>query len=786
MILFWVVHTLRCVFQASEPVLFSNLLRTSASQNAETMDVSLTLDSAKTYMVDTTNLHSMTMRVCGAQNSNTLRFLQYHPNDFLFAIENATLNLESLSFDAKNSKICQGTTDTFCSLSNCVVDDCGHHPIFESDGWLSAISSKFTLPIGMTSHGLVHSPSETCHFVVSGSIFQDWRTTEQTSLTGTAFEQLDLSFCQFSNVSQTHRVSLQPLHQNLQMTSIVGCDLKEVENNLYGSLSRDMNNHNLIHAANTTFSRNFHSELNAYTTTYTTTQYTGINLQTSFSDCLFLGCTSTDNGAGLHHYSASPLTVSNSKFEGCRAEPSETENHIGGGLYFRSTSESAVSVSISGTAFVSCYAHVGGGIAVIPQTMLFMIQAELNNCHFEENSGAYQCACFYMLCINNPSIINTVLQDCAIPQQAAGGRIEKATGKFTLDSVSFLNLHAEANAAFCTDNHAGTSVISNIRVAGCTTNTNSPFVVGANVNQSQGSFKFENCFFEGNKEMTERITGASDISLNGEALYASKGIFVNCWTASGQPSLSITKVPKYDWIVTNEVIHVSNATGEDKLFCWVPGSECQTMTDVIGNRLGPWYVGKIAMDEGEYHETKLEMKNQTLVVEGSGKTKTTMIDGGSSETLFTITTGTLTASKIQFVPSASSHLITLSDDGTVSISDSCVETVEANVKLSKAVFSVSAGTLRLTGVDCSSLSFTDTTVLNLFSSLTRSLTLTNSSFSSISSDGSGSCICSTITTGQSVSIGEEGGSDSFSSCSSVGDGGALNERAEPVPRWEVL
>ncbi|KAK2963843.1 hypothetical protein BLNAU_1412 [Blattamonas nauphoetae] len=343
-----------------------------------------------------------------------------------------------------------------------------------------------------------------------------------------------------------------------------------------------------------------------------------------------------------------------------------------------------------------------------------------------------------------------------------------------MDSVSFINLQSNGNSAFALDGHLGTAIFSNLGVAGCTTDTNSPFVLGAGVNQTPGSFKFENCFFEGNKEINEHITGASDISLNGDAMYASKGIFVNCWTSSGQPSLSVNGSKYSDWIVTNEVIHVANATGEDKMFCWVPGSRCQTMTDVIGNRLGPWYVGKIAMGEGEYRETKLGMKNQTLVVEGSGKTKTTMIDGGSSETLFIITTGQLTASKIQFVPSASSHLITLSDDGTVSISDSCVETVGANVKLSKAVFSVSAGTLRLTGVDCSSLSFTETTVLFLFSSLTRSLTLTNSSFSSISSGGSGSCICSTITTGQSVSIGEEGGSDSFSSCSSVGDGGALN------------
>ncbi|KAK2963842.1 hypothetical protein BLNAU_1411 [Blattamonas nauphoetae] len=349
------------------------------------MDVSLTLDNARTCMLDTTNLHSMNMRVCGAEHSNTLSFLRERPNDFLFAIKNTTLSLESLSFDGRNSKICQGTTDTFCTLSNCVVDDCGHHAVFESDGWLSAISSKFTLPIGMTSHGLVHSPSETCHFVLSGSIFQDWRTTERTSLTGTAFEQLDLSFSQFSNVSQTHSAFLQPLHRTFQSTSIVGCDVREVENDLYGSISRDMNNHNLIHAANTTFSRNFHSELNAYTTTCTTTQTTNITLQTSFSDCLFLGCKSTTNGAGISHYSTSSLTVSNCKFDGCRAESKDSSvTPLGGGISFTSTSTNTVSVSISGTTFVSCYAYMSGGIDVRHSTGKLLLNAEMKNCHFEK------------------------------------------------------------------------------------------------------------------------------------------------------------------------------------------------------------------------------------------------------------------------------------------------------------------------------------------------------------------------------------------------------------------
>ncbi|KAK2948056.1 hypothetical protein BLNAU_17003 [Blattamonas nauphoetae] len=712
-------------------------------------------------MLDPTSLHPMNMRVVGADQRNTLTFVRECPTDFLFCIENTTLSLESLWFDGRNSRICHGTADTFFSLSNCVVDDCGHHAILESDGWLSAISSKFSVAIGMTSHGLVDSPSESCHFVLSGSIFQNWRTTEETSLTGTAFDQLDVSFCRFSNVSQTHSVILQPLHRTFQTTSIVGCDLNEVENNLYGSISRDMNNHNSIHAANTTFSRNFHSEFNAYTTTFTSQQNTSITLQTSFSDCQFLRCTSNANGGGIYHFSSSSLTVSNCKFDGCRAEPTQTLNTIGGGICFYSTSGSAVSVTVTGTTFVSCFAHTGGGVYTLHNSAFRNIKAELKNCHFEALSAVYQCAGFYLGYVNNPSISNTVIQDCSNPQFDGGGRVVYGAGKLTMDSISFLRLQAEGNGAFALDIHSGTAAFSNLRVADCITNNNSPFVIGTNIDKTgSDTFKFQNC--------------PTDIAFHGAALYASKSIFVNCWTASGQPSVYAKGESRHDWIVTNEVIQVVNATGVDKLFCWAPGNQCKTMTDVIGNRLGPWYVGKIAMGEGEYHERKLEMKNQSLVVEGSGKTKTTMIDGGSSGTLFTITTGTLTASAITFVPSTSSHLITLSSSGTVSVRDSSVQSLETNVKLSKSVFSVSAGTLHLTRVDCSSLSFTATTVLFLFSSSAHSLTLTNSSFTSISSGGSGSCIFSTITTGQSVKIGEEGGSDSFSSCSSVGDGGALN------------
>ncbi|KAK2948054.1 hypothetical protein BLNAU_17001 [Blattamonas nauphoetae] len=720
-------------------------------------------------MLDPTSLHSMNMHVIGADQRNTLTFVRERQTDFLFCIENTTLSLESLSFNGRNSRICQGTADTFFSLSNCVVDDCGHHAILESDGWLSAISSKFSVAIGMTSHGLVDSPSESCHFVLSGSIFQNWRTTEETSLTGTAFDRLDLSLCQFSNVSQTHRVSVQPLHRTFQTTSIVGCDLNDVENDLYGSISRDMNNHNLIHATNTTFSRNFHSEFNAYTTTYTTSQNTSLTSKISFSACQFLRCTSTTHGGGLCHSSSSPLTVSNCKFESCSASA------FGGGIAFISTSASAVTVNISGTTFISCSAHTGGGVYTLHNSAFRNIKAELKNCHYESLSAVQQCACFLMLHVDNPSITNTVIQDCSNTKYEAGGRVGSSEGKLTMDSVSFLRLQAEGNGAFALDDLFGTAAFSNLRIAGCTTVDNSPFVVGVNI-QKTGSdpLKFENCLFEHNCRTSGKATGPNDITLNGECVYASKETFQNCWTASGQPSVKAKGERHNDWIVTNDVIQVANATGEDKLFCWAPGNLCQTMTDVIGNRLGPWYVGKIAMGEGEDHERKLEMKSQSLVVEGSGKTKTTMIDGGSSVPLFTITTGTLTASAIKFIPSASSHLITLSDEGTVSVRDSSVQSLETNIKLSKSVFSVSAGTLHLTRVVCSSLSFTDTTVLFLFSSSARSLTLTNSSFTSVSSGRSGSCLCSTITNGQSVKMGEEGGSDSFSSCSSVGDGGALN------------
>ncbi|KAK2948057.1 hypothetical protein BLNAU_17004 [Blattamonas nauphoetae] len=726
-------------------------------------------------MLDPTSLYSLNMHVVGADQRNTLTFVRERPTDFLFCIENTTVSLESLSFNGRNGRICQGTTDTFCSLSNCVVDDCGHHSVLESDGWLSAIWSKFTLSIGMTSHGLVDSPSETCHFVLSGSILQDWRTTEETSLTGTAFDQLDVSFCRFSNVSQTHSVLLQPLHQTFQTTSIVGCDLNDVENDLYGSISRDMNNHNLVHASNTTFSHSFHSEFNAYTTTFTSTQNTSVTLRTSFSDCLFHGCKSTTHGAGIYHFSSSSLTVSNCKFDGCRAEPSQTLSTTGGGICFYSTSASAVTVNISDATFVSCYAHSGGGVSIRHNTGIPNIKAELKNCRFESLSAVYQCAGFILAYVDGPSITDTVCQDSSNPTFEAGGRVANAAGKLTMDSVSFINLRANGNAAFALDVHSGTAAFSNLRVAGCTTVENSPFVVGSNIDRTESdTFKFENCLFEHNYRTSGQGSSANDIALYGAALYASKETFKNCWTASGQPSVYAKQKNHDDWIVTNEVIQVANATGVDKLFCWAPGSQCKTMTDVIGNRLGPWYVGKIAMGDGEYHERKLEMKNQSLVVEGSEKTKTTMIDGGSSETLFTITTGTLTASAIRFVPSASSHLITLSDEGTISVSDSSVQTLETNMKLSKSVFSVSAGTLSLTRVDCSSLSFTATTVLFLFSSSAHSLTLTNSSFTSVSSGGSGSCISATITTGQSVKIGEEGGSDTFSSCSSDGDGGALN------------
>ncbi|KAK2962729.1 hypothetical protein BLNAU_2162 [Blattamonas nauphoetae] len=679
---------------------------------------------------------------------------------------NSTLSLGTLTFEEGKHGLCEGSADSYCSLTKCIVAFNGRTSLFESDGIVSVMWSQIEPSFDVSTSTLASSGPGKMALLLIGNSFTNWRSHE-TSLSGTDFARLDLSLCHFVNVSHMSSPRHQPLHQALQKTLISGNTLSQVENDLYGALFRDMNNMNEIHAINTTFTASYHSELTSYATQYPSTVDTS-TAGNSFQNCLFKGCRTGASGGGLFHNSAAPLSVTSCGFESCRSEATETVTGThGGGMCVLSTATAAVTVDIKKSTFKSCFAsHRGAGFDLRSGNAVRVLKITLEDLALESNSGG-NCVCFAAVHLTDPTLSNITCQDSNATNLEAGGRLEHVNGETKMTNILFLNLIAYGNSALAMDQLSGTVRFEHLKIANCRTDVNAPFGIGANlVNMPQGSITFTDCFFEHNVETTGQITGASDITLHGGSVT----------TASGQPSLSVKNVQNSEWIVTNNVIDVNNQTGQDALFCWIPGSQCRTMTDVIGNRLGPWYVGKIAIAEGEYHETKLMMKNQSLVVEGRGSAQTTMLDAGSDTTLFTITTGKLSASSLRFVPFASSHLITLSDEGTVSVSDSSVQTVEPSVKLSKAVFSVAAGTLLLTRVECSSLSFTDTAVLILFSSLARSLTLKNSSFESISSSGGGSCISTTISEGQSVQIGEQGGSDSFSSCSSDGDGGALNAK----------
>ncbi|KAK2962747.1 hypothetical protein BLNAU_2180 [Blattamonas nauphoetae] len=719
----------------------------------------------------------MNLNIFGTKQTNTLSLLRESGTKFLFSIKNSTLSLGTLTFEEGKHGICEGSADSYCSLTKCIVAFNGRISLFESDGIVSIMWSQIEPSFDISTSSLANSGSGKMTLLLIGNSFTNWRSHE-TSLSGTGIARLDLSLCHFVNVSHMCSPRHQPLHQTLQKTLISGNTLSQVENDLYGALFRDMNNMNEIHAINTTFTASYHSELNSYTTQYPSTVATS-TAGNSFQNCLFKGCRTGASGGGLFHNNAAPLSVTSCGFESCRSEPTETVTGThGGGLFVLTTATAAVTIDIKKSTFKSCYAsYRGSGFDLRSGNAVRVLKITLEDLTLESNSGMH-CVCFVAMYLTDPTLSNITCQDSNATHLEAGGRLEHVNGETKMTSVLLLNLIANGNAAFALDQLSGTVRFEHLKIANGRTNQNAQFAIGANlVDMPQGSITFTDCFFEHNVETTGQITGASDITFHGGSVtYPYREMFVNCWTASGQPSLSVKNVQNSEWIVTNDVIDVNNQTGQDALFCWIPGSQCRTMTDVIGNRLGPWYVGKIAMAEGEYHETKLMMKNQSLVVEGRGSTQTTMLDAGSDTTLFTITTGKLSASSLQFVPFASSHLITLSDEGTVSVSDSSVQTVVPSVKLSKAVFSVAAGTLLLTRVECSSLSFTDTAVLFLFSSLARSLTLKNSSFESISSSGGGSCISTTISEGQSVQIGEQGGSDSFSSCTSDGDGGALNAK----------
>ncbi|KAK2950579.1 hypothetical protein BLNAU_14471 [Blattamonas nauphoetae] len=235
---------------------------------------------------------------------------------------------------------------------------------------------------------------------------------------------------------------------------------------------------------------------------------------------------------------------------------------------------------------------------------------------------------------------------------------------------------------------------------------------------------------------------------------AASSLFVDaastCSLSSPDPSsLSITESPRSSvrGDTTTEHIHlpasivVDGVNGKDESLCWASESGCGSMSD-LSARLLAEYEWSISMKTGTTSEGPLQLTGKIIKIAGIGKDQS-ILESSQPSSLLSMSSGTVSFEDVGFTH----HSSLLSTDRTESL------------------FVVSGGRLSLTSVDVSGFSFALRHAIEM--SASGEISISSSSFSQISTSGSGSVLHSS-SSGKVSIVGT-----SFSSCSSSGDGGVL-------------
>ncbi|KAK2942888.1 hypothetical protein BLNAU_22184 [Blattamonas nauphoetae] len=209
-------------------------------------------------------------------------------------------------------------------------------------------------------------------------------------------------------------------------------------------------------------------------------------------------------------------------------------------------------------------------------------------------------------------------------------------------------------------------------------------------------------------------------------------------------------------------VHAGN--GEDKLFCWRSGEQCQTLTGLV-ERLGEDIAGSVQVAAGTSMERGLEVVgSQDLGVTGSS---TILKRGDESVPLVEVKSGTLSlTSFILTLGSSAGSSSLIKTNGTIELKSVTLlkgTTSTFNNPLIQAL----SGSISLSSVTVpNELTFSTCSLISIGSS---SLSISGTTFNQIKSTNPGSVISGSLEADNTISI----TSSTFKSCSSDSDGGVM-------------
>ncbi|KAK2941230.1 hypothetical protein BLNAU_23849 [Blattamonas nauphoetae] len=134
-------------------------------------------------------------------------------------------------------------------------------------------------------------------------------------------------------------------------------------------------------------------------------------------------------------------------------------------------------------------------------------------------------------------------------------------------------------------------------------------------------------------------------------------------------------------------IVIDEQAGVDEEFCWMRENGCRTMSETINDRTSGKFEGTFLLVSDSHSDSGVEVGQRKLVMKSQPETKATISDEGSSAVLFSISTGSLDLSSVDFSPHIESSLFVLSGAGELKVTDNVIDGSSlGEAELSKPLF----------------------------------------------------------------------------------------------------
>ncbi|KAK2955577.1 hypothetical protein BLNAU_9435 [Blattamonas nauphoetae] len=687
----------------------------------------------------------------------------------LFTLHNSSFSLFSGRLVSKRGEICSADEQSVFSLKSTLCDISTESPVFSVAGILQLASIELRVPNNQFRSSLIASSPSPRECMISEMSISDSCVTTRNPLFGSHFEVLSVIHCSFQNISQPSDGESVEFRKNEgQKSVIVGSSISKSENGLYGLLMRDTNDRHQLTSLNCTFVDNIRTFTPVFANAapieneaFTDRQISTDN-DITFKKCTFTSCSAPTGqyGGAIYHNKKGSLAVDGCTFTNCQAKRGSAVDAI-----YSGTAAISGLFQITGSHFDRCGSDtsVSAIYALGPNdfTVVGTFLVENNNfTHMQSRTRVGFCVDD----IGGGSIHNCRFVNLTVTENMqAGCKVEGANGDVSVSDCYFCEMFNYTSGVAAFQYVYGQTKVERLRFVECHANRANSYpaliIFGrtstdrTNVPEWYAETPDDNpvvsdCWFEATDKET-----IADIRMDVFPEMKQTSV-TEIWSTSNPFSIS-WEGTAIDTIRQTPDIVIDDVEGLDEEFCWMREKGCRTMSETINDRTSGKFEGTFLLASDSHSDSGVVVGQRKLVIKPQSETKATISDEGSSLVLFSISTGSLDLSTVDFSPHIESSLFVLSGDGELKVTDSVIDGSSlGEAELSKPLFEVKGGRTTLTSLILLSMT-SSVGLISATSGSDFSLVISKSTFSALTRRvGSGVVVEGRMGSTSSVSISE--------------------------------